>query len=107
MVAACLKWFPRTIPALAGIVLVTLTTMARADPPEKVLFDVEDAEEVRAWSNLELTGPGKKEPAVRIKQSTRNATSGKHSLELTFAGGNWPTITTTSVPGDWMPFWTF
>jgi hypothetical protein len=74
---------------------------------EQKLFDFEDAAEVRAWSNLALSGAKPKDPPARTEQAAENATSGKHSLKITFAGGRWPTITTTRVPGDWMPFWTF
>lgn len=84
-------------PGLAG---------SKPVPPEVVLFDFEDAEALKDWSNLEATG-GKKEPPVKIELSNEGVTSGKHSLKLTFAGGRWPTITTTRVPADWMPYWTF
>ncbi len=76
-------------------------------PKTTVLFDFEEEAEVRAWSNLEAPGKGPKGPAARIEQSAENATTGKHSLKITFAGGDWPTITTTRVPGDWMPYETF
>jgi hypothetical protein len=74
---------------------------------DKVLFDFEDSAEVKAWSNLELPGARDKEPAAKIERSTDNATSGKHSLKITFAGGRWPTLTTTRVPGDWAAWQTF
>src|SRR5262249_29402514 len=35
------------------------------------------------------------------------ATSGKHSLKLTFAGGRFPTVTTTQVADDWLSYPTF
>ncbi|MFO0966758.1 MAG: DNRLRE domain-containing protein [Gemmataceae bacterium] len=74
-------------------------------PPERLLFDFEDAAALKDWSNLDS---GKaREPAARIERSTEHATSGKHSLKITFAGGRWPTITTTNVPANWMPYWTF
>jgi hypothetical protein len=78
-----------------------------ADPPprEKLLFDFEAPADLDAWSNLSL--PGGKEPAVRIERSAAHATSGKHSLKLTFAGGTWPTVTTTNVLADWAPYQTF
>src|SRR5262245_54819926 len=108
MAAALLKRPWGKLLGLAGLAVVALAlfteTSAGDDPPpaplQKELFDFEDAAEVQAWSNLEL--PGSKEPPARIRQSEKNATSGKHSLAITFAGGTWPTITTTRVPGDWM-----
>lgn len=71
------------------------------------LFDFEEADAAKAWSNLELPEAKIKEPPATIEQSKDNAISGKHSLKLTFAGGHWPAITTTNVPGDWMPYSTF
>jgi hypothetical protein len=70
------------------------------EPEELILFDFEKAEDLKAWTNLDLKGAGVKE-AARIERSTDMATSGKHSLKITFAGGAWPTLTTTSVPDDW------
>jgi hypothetical protein len=77
-------------------------------PPaqEKVLFDFEEATDLQAWSSLELP-EGPEEPPIQFELSAENATSGQHSLKITFAGGNWPTITTSQVPDDWMPFQTF
>jgi len=76
-------------------------------PEETLLFDFEEQADLKAWSNLELPDARPKEPAAKIERSTEHATRGKHSLKITFAGGRWPTITTTQVPGDWMPYWTF
>jgi hypothetical protein len=76
-------------------------------PKQVVLFDFEEPADLKAWSNLALADVKQKEPPARIELSTENATRGKRSLKITFAGGSWPTITTTAVPGDWMPYWTF
>lgn len=72
-----------------------------------VLFDFEDPAELAAWSNLELPDAKVKEPAARFERSTEHATSGRHSLKITFAGGRWPTLTTTHVPEDWTALQTF
>jgi hypothetical protein len=84
-----------TVLALSG-----LTALA-AEPKELKLFDFEEASDVKAWTNLELPDAKVKEPAADIDRSTDNATSGKHSLKITFHGGAWPTLTTTSVLADW------
>jgi hypothetical protein len=79
-----------------------------ADPkPEadRVLFDFEDEADLKAWSNRELRDA--KEPAAKLERSTDNATSGKHSLKITFAGGKWPTVGTERVPDDWQAYETF
>ncbi len=80
---------------------------ARAFADEKMLFDFEDEAELKAWSNLVLPEAKAKEPPAKIELSSEHATSGGHSLKITFAGGRWPTITTTQVPADWMPYQTF
>jgi hypothetical protein len=74
---------------------------------EQVLFDFEDAADLKAWSSLESPDAKAKEPPVEMTRVADHATSGKHSLKLTFTGGSWPTITTTRVPGDWLPYKTF
>lgn len=76
-------------------------------PKETLLFDFEKPADLKVWSNLQLPDGKQQEPPVKIELSAENATRGKHSLKLTFAGGRWPTITTTDVPADWMPYWTF
>src|SRR5258708_6568143 len=88
----------------ALLLLAALSPFALLDaagPPtrQKMLFDFEDVDGLEAWSNLEL--PKAKEPAVKIERSTDHATSGKHSLKLTFAGGEWPTVGTACVPRAW------
>jgi hypothetical protein len=86
---------------------VTLGAEPDKNVVQKVLFDFEGPAELKAWSNLELPGAKAKEPPAKIELSTDNATSGKHSLKITFAGGTWPTITTTQIPEDWGPYGAF
>jgi hypothetical protein len=83
------------------------STVASAPPEELLLFDFEEAADLKAWTNLEMPGAKVKEPAARFERSTDMATSGKHSLKITFGGGSWPTLTTTSVRGDWNTWHTF
>jgi hypothetical protein len=64
-----------------------------------ILFDFEKADDLKPWTSVDADAKGSK-PA-RLERSTDMATSGTHSLKITFAGGSWPTITTTSVPADW------
>ncbi len=77
------------------------------DTGNLMLFDFEDAADVAAWTNLELPDAKEKEPSAHVERSTENATSGKYSLKITFVGGAWPTLTTTSVPADWNSWHTF
>jgi hypothetical protein len=79
----------------------TSSAGAPAPPEDLVLFDFEDAADLKAWTNLELPGTKVKEPPAVIERSAEMATSGKYCLKITFGGGAWPTLTTTSVPADW------
>jgi hypothetical protein len=98
---------------LSPLVIPLALTFAAAAPPsppaakETVLYDFETADDLKAWSNLELPDAKEKEPPVKLELSDEHATSGKRSLKLTFARGNWPTVTTTQVLDDWLPHQTF
>src|SRR5262249_54260859 len=89
------------------LAFLALTCLSADKPTVKTLFDFEKEADLKAWSNLVLPDAKTKEPAARWSLSTEHATSGKHSLKITFAGGQWPTITTTQVPADWMPYESF
>ncbi|HYT87852.1 MAG TPA: DNRLRE domain-containing protein [Gemmataceae bacterium] len=98
----------RALPLLPFVLIASVWIVgADAQPPtvEKRLFDFEDPADVKVWSSLEL--PGAREPAVKRERVAEHATSGKHSLKLTFAGGRWPTVTTSAVPDDWESYQTF
>lgn len=98
----------RSIVSLLALVFFTLDTAHAADDaPSKLLYDSEDAADVKVWSNLVLEKAKDKEPPVKIERSTEHATSGKHSLKLTFAGGAWPTVTTEAVTQHWLAFKAF
>jgi hypothetical protein len=95
-------------PTLVVCFLVTGgAAEAQSAPAETVLFDFEEPSDLKAWTNLELPDAKDKEPPAQLALATDHATSGKHSLKVTFAGGHWPTITTTRVLDDWLPFQTF
>jgi hypothetical protein len=82
------------------------TLLAQEKPAkELVLFDFEDPAEVKAFAPLQL--PKGKEPAPQFTQAATHATSGKHSLKITFDGGKWPTIITTKVPDNWDDYQSF
>lgn len=72
-----------------------------------LLFDFEEADDLKSWKNLEVEDAKVQESAARLERSTENATLGKHSLKITFAGGAWPTVATTSVAADWSAWPTF
>jgi hypothetical protein len=98
--------------SLAAIIVLSLTDWTVAAGPrtlaaDRMLFDFEDPADLKAWSNLALPNTKAPEPGVRLELAHQHATSGKHSLKLTFAGGSWPTITTTRIPEDWLAYQTF
>jgi hypothetical protein len=81
---------------------------AQEPAKEKIIFDFEDAADLKAWSNLEPDAKEKyKEPPAKIEFVAEKATSGKHSMKLTFAGGKFPTVTTAQVAQDWLAYPTF
>jgi hypothetical protein len=92
---------------LTACLAAPLAADPKPEPRVDVLFDFEDAAGIKDWSNLELPDAKVKEPPVKIELSPDHATSGKQSLKLTFAGGEWPTVTTTKVPDDWTMYQTF
>ena len=97
------------LPAALLLLCQDAATVPKPKPAavEVRLFDFEDPAALKDWSNLELPYATLKEPAAKIEISDQGATSGDHSLKITFAGGRWPTITTTRVTEDWMPYQTF
>jgi len=88
-------------------VIIPFPVHAQDQAADKVLYDFEDPAMLKSWSNLDLKPLLKPEPPVTFALSTDHATSGKHSLKLTFAGGEWPTIATTEVTQDWFTYLTF
>ena len=86
----------RIVGSLLAVILIT--PIAHAQVVEEVLFDFAKEGALKHWSNLEL--PKAKEPAVKMETDNGR-------LKLTFVAGNWPTVTTTKVTENWMPFHTF
>lgn len=91
---------------LVAFILIVLPDAA-AQAEELVLFDFETQAQIDAWSNLEQTDAKLKEPRAGLERSTEGATAGKHALKITFAGGAWPTLTTSPAPADWKDWHTF
>src|SRR5260221_8237234 len=89
------------------LVLLSSTSHSGADEPalsNTLLFDFENEMEVKEWSTLSLPNVKLKEPPMEFTRSEQNATSGKNSLKIAFAGGEWPTLITTNVPSDWSAY---
>ena len=99
----------RNIFFLQTIVVFLFAGSAVAEEPASsvVLYDFEAKDALAGWENLVLEQSKEQEPAVKLEQAAEHATSGKQSLKLTFAGGNWPTVTTTKMDDAWLHFQTF
>lgn len=97
------RWFWILLAAAMAINVVSA-----AEPAQEVLlYDFEDAAVLKGWSHLELPGAAEQEPAVKLAIVANHATAGKSCLKLTFAGGQFPTVTTADVLVDWLPYPTF
>jgi hypothetical protein len=123
------------MPRLTCVVALTLLTASTvpALAEDKSLFDFKDDAALKAWSNLDLSAamlkqweaaaataekdgkPVPKRPATMPAQPavkmelTESGTAGGKALMLTFDGGDWPAVTTSTIPvgGDWKELQTF
>src|SRR6185503_7481998 len=98
----------RNIFSLQTIALLLFAGVAAAEESASaILYDFEAKDSLEGWENLVLPQSKEREPAVKMEQVSDHATSGKQCLKLTFAGGNWPTVTTTKVDDAWLRYQTF
>jgi hypothetical protein len=75
------------------------------EPAEVSLLDFEDAADIACWSPAKLPEVKAEQPAPKAEWSTEGVTSGKHSLKLTFNGGDWPVLGTSRLPlRNWKRF---
>ena len=91
--------------SIAALAFVPGMVAAADKPAEQISYDFEGPGDLESWSNLEI--PKAEEPGAKIELSTEHATSGKQNSRLTFAGGQWPKVTTEQVSQDWHRFDTF
>jgi hypothetical protein len=92
----------RSLPLLLLFAIPINSFPAGDKPADKQLFDFDNPAQLKAWTNLENAKA--KEPAAKIAFEVDLTSEGKRGLKLTFAGGNWPTVTTESVFDDWLPY---
>ena len=92
----------------AALGLLILGLCSPASQTETMLFDFEDADDAGRWSPMKLPELKDDQPAPTAEQSSDHATSGKHSLKITFRGGLWPALSCDqiSVAGDWKEYQT-
>jgi hypothetical protein len=75
------------------------------EPAEVSLFDFEDEGDIAFWSPVKLPEIRADQPAPKAEWSSEGVTSGKHSLKLTFHGGDWPVVGTSRIPlRNWKRF---
>ena len=72
-------------------------TPVKAALPEIVVFDFEGPDDATAWKPAKLPEAAEEPPAAKVELSTEHATSGKHAIEIAFAGGEWPSVATGAV----------
>lgn len=90
----------RKLITVAALCLAASAAVAQ----DKMLFDFEDAATLSDWKALESSAISKEEPAAKVEFVAEQATSGKSSLKITFAGGKMPGIATAAIPlPDWKP----
>jgi hypothetical protein len=84
-----------------------------ADDKDQVLFDFAYESAVKNWTPINLPDVAEKQPAPTIEiasTATSKADDGQASkcLKITFAGGDWPAVATTTIPvhGNWKAFQT-
>lgn len=75
------------------------------DAPDTVLFKFDNPGDAAAWTAVTLADAKTEQPAPEIEVSAPDPT-GERSLQIAFAGGQWPTIGTTAIPvaGTWQEF---
>ncbi|MFB3892759.1 MAG: hypothetical protein ACE15C_12130 [Phycisphaerae bacterium] len=114
ILAAVFCFVAAAVPAMAQ--------EAAPKPEDVTVFDFENADDAKAWTNLDTNaivmrqyedalktaGTNKvwkpathpAEPRIKVELTSEGATSGKQALKITFDGGTWPAITTTAIPED-------
>ena len=92
---------------------VVLAHGQAAGPKDHVLFNFTGEAAARDWRPMKLPEVAEQQPAPTIEIATTAKTeadagqAGK-GLKITFAGGDWPAVGTTTIPvqGNWKPFQT-
>src|SRR5262245_5131564 len=93
-----------------------LSQVARPDAiaaDDAVLFDFASESAINDWRPIHLTEVAEQQPApaTEIASTAKTKTDdgqAKRCLKITFAGGDWPAVGTTTIPvaGNWKPFQT-
>src|ERR1051325_39336 len=93
-----------TIRILALLLLAAPTPRTAA--VEAVLFDFEEEADATRWTSRAIPEVKEGDPALRVERVAEHATSGRHALKITAAGGFWPAVATDHIPvaGDWKEF---
>jgi hypothetical protein len=106
---AAFAWCILAALGLSGV----LTRGATAEDKDQILFNFEGPSAAKQWAPVKLPDVDTEQPAAAIeivpspKANADDRPQGK-CLKITFAGGDWPTVGTTTipVPGNWKSFQT-
>jgi hypothetical protein len=92
----------------AALLVLVGVLCGPASRAETMLFDFEDADDAGRWTPLKLPEVKQDQPEPGAELSSDHATSGKHSLKITFRGGLWPAVSCDQIAaaGDWKEFQT-
>src|ERR1051325_10248399 len=99
----------RRVIRILALLLLPASAVFSATPPtavEAVLFDFEEEADLARWAPRPIPEVKGAEPPLRIERVEEHATSGRHALKVTAAGGFWPAVATDHIPvaGDWKEF---
>src|SRR5262249_10147417 len=105
--------FVGCILSIFWLFLATLPQGKAADNKDQVLFNFEGKSAAKDWTPVKLTEVEEEQPPPTIeivptpKEPANHGQAGK-CLKITFVGGEWPAVGTTTIPvqGNWKPFQT-
>jgi hypothetical protein len=91
-----------------GVAFAQGRKSGEALPEDKVVFDFETPADVATWTPAKPPEVRDEQPAAKVEFTAEHATAGKGALKLTFDGGTWPAVVTTTIPVDegWEKFQT-
>jgi len=89
------------------MVVLAFSTGA-AEVPDSLLFDFETPADLASWKEVKFPELKTEQPAPKVEMSQDGVTSGKSCLTITFDGGQWPMVGTTTIgiKGAWKEYQT-
>jgi hypothetical protein len=86
---------------LTSVLWLALSLPVAAEEKEQALFDFAGESAAKDWKAVKMPEVKEEQPAPKVEIASK-------SLKLTFDGGDWPAVATTTipVPGNWKQFQT-